>query len=120
MKLGFFAMPIHPIGRAYSQTLREDRELAILADQLGFVEGYFGEHFTDSAENITSSLIFVACCESVSSTVVVYISFVYMNSLYKDQQFLKIILYIFQVYQDERVHKTATSSTRQTFRNYIQ
>ena len=60
MKLGFFAMPIHPIGRAYSQTLREDRELAIHADKLGFVEGYFGEHFTDSAENITSSLIFVA------------------------------------------------------------
>ncbi len=60
MNLGFFTMPIHPIDRAYSQTLREDRELAILADKLGFVEGYFGEHFTDCAENITSSLIFVA------------------------------------------------------------
>jgi len=60
MNLGFFTMPIHPIGRDYSQTLREDRELAILADEMGFVEGYFGEHFTDSAENISSSLIFVA------------------------------------------------------------
>ena len=60
MKLGLFTMPIHPIGRAYSETLREDRELVILADKLGFSEGYFGEHFTDSAENITSSLIFIA------------------------------------------------------------
>ena len=60
MKLGFFTMPIHPVGRDYSQTLREDRELALLADKLGFVDGFFGEHFTDAAENITSSLIFIA------------------------------------------------------------
>ena len=53
-------MPIHPVGRDYAQTLSEDRELAILADEMGFVEGYFGEHFTDTAENITSSLIFIA------------------------------------------------------------
>ena len=32
----------------------------MLADQLGFVEGYFGEHVTDAAETITSSLIFIA------------------------------------------------------------
>ena len=60
MKLGFFTMPIHPPGRDYAETLREDRELAILADEMGFVEGYFGEHITDAAENITSSLIFIA------------------------------------------------------------
>ena len=34
-------MPIHPVGRDYSQTLQEDRELAILADQLGIVDGLF-------------------------------------------------------------------------------
>ena len=60
MKLGFFTMPIHPPQRSYAETLREDRELAVLADQLGFIEGFFGEHVTDLAENITSSLIFVA------------------------------------------------------------
>jgi alkanesulfonate monooxygenase SsuD/methylene tetrahydromethanopterin reductase-like flavin-dependent oxidoreductase (luciferase family) len=60
MKLGFFAMPIHPVGRPLHETLREDREMAILADRLGFVEGLFGEHVTDAAETITSSLIFVA------------------------------------------------------------
>lgn len=60
MRLGFFTMPIHPPGRSYPETLREDRELALLAEQMGFVEGYFGEHVTDAAENITSSLIFIA------------------------------------------------------------
>ena len=25
MKLGFFTMPIHPVGRNYTQTLKEDR-----------------------------------------------------------------------------------------------
>ncbi|WP_230532092.1 LLM class flavin-dependent oxidoreductase [Microvirga roseola] len=60
MKLGFFTMPIHPVGRNLTETLKEDRELALIADRLGFVEGYFGEHVTDAAETITSSLIFIA------------------------------------------------------------
>ena len=60
MKLGFFAMPVHPVGRRLQETLQEDREMTILADQLGFVEGLIGEHVTDAAETITSSLIFVA------------------------------------------------------------
>jgi alkanesulfonate monooxygenase SsuD/methylene tetrahydromethanopterin reductase-like flavin-dependent oxidoreductase (luciferase family) len=60
MQLGFFTMPIHPLGRKLSDTYKEDRELAILADTLGFGEGFFGEHITDAAETITSSLIFIA------------------------------------------------------------
>ena len=60
MKLGFFAMPVHPVGRRLQETLQEDREMTIFADQLGFVEGLIGEHVTDAAETITSSLIFVA------------------------------------------------------------
>ncbi len=60
MDLGFFTMPIHPKHRKPSVTLREDRELALLADELGYTEGYFGEHVTDQAENITSGLIFIA------------------------------------------------------------
>ena len=32
----------------------------LLADQLGFTEGYIGEHVTDAAENIASALIFIA------------------------------------------------------------
>jgi alkanesulfonate monooxygenase SsuD/methylene tetrahydromethanopterin reductase-like flavin-dependent oxidoreductase (luciferase family) len=60
MKLGFFIMPVHPPARNYAETLREDREAFILADQLGYSEGYCGEHLTDVAENIPSSLMFCA------------------------------------------------------------
>jgi alkanesulfonate monooxygenase SsuD/methylene tetrahydromethanopterin reductase-like flavin-dependent oxidoreductase (luciferase family) len=60
MKLGFFTMPMHPIGKDWQQTLREDRQAFILADELGFVEGYCGEHATDPEENITSSALFMA------------------------------------------------------------
>ncbi|MEQ8195440.1 MAG: LLM class flavin-dependent oxidoreductase [Rhodospirillales bacterium] len=60
MDLGFFTMPIHPPKRNYVETLKEDREFAILADQMGFTEAFFGEHSTDAAETISSCLIFVA------------------------------------------------------------
>ncbi|MGH2395237.1 MAG: LLM class flavin-dependent oxidoreductase, partial [Candidatus Limnocylindria bacterium] len=60
MDLGFFTMPIHPPGRHLAETLEEDRELVLLAEELGFTEGYIGEHITDAAETITSGLIFIA------------------------------------------------------------
>lgn len=60
MRIGFFTMPIHPLGRDWRETLREDQEAFLLADELGFSEGYVGEHVTDLAENITSSMIFLA------------------------------------------------------------
>jgi len=59
MKLGFFTMPIHPLDKEWRQCLREDREAFILADELGYTEGYVGEHATDKAENITSCAIFI-------------------------------------------------------------
>ncbi len=60
MKLGFFTMPIHALGKDWRTSLREDREAFILADELGFSEAYVGEHATDQAENITSCTIFIA------------------------------------------------------------
>lgn len=60
MKLGMFMMPLHPPGRDIRDTLREDREAVLLADRLGYSEAYVGEHVTDAAENITSSMIFLA------------------------------------------------------------
>ncbi|GAC1347436.1 MAG: LLM class flavin-dependent oxidoreductase [Acetobacteraceae bacterium] len=60
MQLGFFTMPIHPLDKDWRQTLREDRETFILADELGFSEAYVGEHTTDKAENITSCVLFLA------------------------------------------------------------
>ena len=60
MKLGFFTMPIHPVAKDWRQSLREDREAFLLADELGFTEAYVGEHVTDRAENITSCIAFIA------------------------------------------------------------
>lgn len=60
MQLGFFTMPIHPLGKDWRQCLREDQDAFALADELGFAEGYVGEHVTDLAENITSSAMFIA------------------------------------------------------------
>ncbi len=60
MKLSYFTMPLHPIGRDYRQTLEEDRAAILLADELGFHEAFVGEHVTDLAETITSTLMFLA------------------------------------------------------------
>ena len=60
MKLGFFTRPVHRIGKDWQQCLEEDRQAIILADELGFVEAYAGEHLSDSAENITSCGMFMA------------------------------------------------------------
>jgi len=67
MKLGFFTMPVHPPARSYVETLKEDREAFILADRLGYSEGYCGEHLTDAAENIPNSMMFVATLLGVTS-----------------------------------------------------
>jgi alkanesulfonate monooxygenase SsuD/methylene tetrahydromethanopterin reductase-like flavin-dependent oxidoreductase (luciferase family) len=60
MRLGYFTMPLHPVERDWRQTLEEDREAVLLADELGFEEAFIGEHVTDLAETITSCLIFIA------------------------------------------------------------
>lgn len=60
MKLSFFTMPIHPVGKSIVKSLTEDREAFLLADQLGFAEAYCGEHTTDKAEIITSCVAFLA------------------------------------------------------------
>lgn len=60
MRLGYFTMPIHPLDRDYTQTLKEDRETIILADKLGFHDAFVGEHLADAAETITNSMLFLA------------------------------------------------------------
>ncbi|MBI3434120.1 MAG: LLM class flavin-dependent oxidoreductase [Proteobacteria bacterium] len=60
MRLGYFTMPVHPLHRDWTQTLREDRAAIILADRLGFHDAFVGEHITDQAENITNSMTFLA------------------------------------------------------------
>ncbi len=60
MRLGYFTMPLHPLERDTTETLHEDRETIIYADQLGFYDAFVGEHLTDKAENVTNSLLFMA------------------------------------------------------------
>ena len=60
MELGYFTMPLHPPGRRYLDTLAEDREAILLADRLGLIEAFVGEHVTDLAESVTDSAVFLA------------------------------------------------------------
>ncbi|MEZ2127773.1 MULTISPECIES: LLM class flavin-dependent oxidoreductase [unclassified Sinorhizobium] len=60
MRLGYFAMPMHPLHRSWAETLEEDRQAVILADKLGFYDAFIGEHLTDRVENITNSMLFLA------------------------------------------------------------
>src|SRR5438128_1081589 len=53
-------MPLHPPARDYSETLREDSDAIVLADELGFAEAFVGEHVTDLAETVTDSAVFLA------------------------------------------------------------
>lgn len=69
MKLSFFTMPVHPPGKPVAQSLREDREAFLLADRLGFAEAYCGEHTTDQAEIVTSTVAFLASLAYETKTI---------------------------------------------------
>lgn len=60
MRLGYFAMPVHPLHRTMTETLKEDREAVILADKLGFHDAFIGEHLADQAETVTNSMLFLS------------------------------------------------------------
>jgi alkanesulfonate monooxygenase SsuD/methylene tetrahydromethanopterin reductase-like flavin-dependent oxidoreductase (luciferase family) len=60
IKLGFFTMPVHPATKDLALSLAEDREAFLLADQLGYDEGFVGEHISDRSEPITSCIVFLA------------------------------------------------------------
>ena len=69
MKIGTFMMPLHPPSRIPHETLKEDQEAIILADQLGFDEAFVGEHVTDLAENVTSCMMFLASVASATKNI---------------------------------------------------
>lgn len=69
MRLGYFTMPVHPLGRDWHETLQEDREAIILADALGYYDAFVGEHLTDRCENITNSIIFHASLAPVTKSI---------------------------------------------------
>jgi alkanesulfonate monooxygenase SsuD/methylene tetrahydromethanopterin reductase-like flavin-dependent oxidoreductase (luciferase family) len=69
MRLGYFTMPVHPLGRSWTETLQEDREQIILCDKLGFYDAFVGEHLTDGCETVTNSTIFLATLISDTKTI---------------------------------------------------
>jgi alkanesulfonate monooxygenase SsuD/methylene tetrahydromethanopterin reductase-like flavin-dependent oxidoreductase (luciferase family) len=60
MKIGLFSMPAHPPHRKPDETIREDLDLLILADQLGYHEAWVGEHFVSKWENIPAPDLLLA------------------------------------------------------------
>jgi alkanesulfonate monooxygenase SsuD/methylene tetrahydromethanopterin reductase-like flavin-dependent oxidoreductase (luciferase family) len=60
VKLGTFAMPLHPPTRALGEILKENQDKIINADKLGFDYAYVGEHYSCTTEQIASPLIFFA------------------------------------------------------------
>jgi alkanesulfonate monooxygenase SsuD/methylene tetrahydromethanopterin reductase-like flavin-dependent oxidoreductase (luciferase family) len=60
LKVGMFAMPVHPPEKDFRALLDENIEKVVLADQLGFTEYYMGEHHTSHLERIGNPLIFFA------------------------------------------------------------
>ena len=69
MKLGFFTQPVHTLGRNYTQSLHEDRDIFVLADQLGYAEAFCGEHIFDTVETVPNSLMFVAWLAAQTSQI---------------------------------------------------
>ncbi len=68
MKLSLFMMPLHTMNRDYPITLDEDVEQFKLADELGFAEGWIGEHYSSDIEQVSSPLIFLAFIASQTKT----------------------------------------------------
>lgn len=57
---GMFIMPFHPPDKPLGQSLDEDLELVVLAEELGFSEFWIGEHHTMKYEPIVMPEIFIA------------------------------------------------------------
>ena len=60
MRLGYFAMPLHPPGADPAKTMDEDLEQLVTLDRLGYDEAWIGEHFTAEWENIPCPDLFIA------------------------------------------------------------
>jgi hypothetical protein len=46
MRLGYFAMPLHPPGSDPARTMDDDLAQLATLDRLGYEEAWIGEHFT--------------------------------------------------------------------------
>src|SRR5215471_20784451 len=69
MRLGYFAMPLHPPGAEPAQTMDDDLEQLVTLDRLGFEEAWIGEHFTAEWENIPCPDLFIAKALALTRTI---------------------------------------------------
>src|SRR5919201_3174324 len=60
MRLGYFAMPLHPPGADPARTMDDDVVQLATLDRLGYEEAWIGEHFTAQWENIPCPDLFMA------------------------------------------------------------
>ena len=68
MRLGYFAMPLHPPGRNPADTMDEDLAQLVTLERLGFEEAWIGEHFTAQWENIPCPDLFIAKALALTKT----------------------------------------------------
>ena len=52
MTLGYFTIPLHPLGNNSPKTLEDGINQIVFLDRLGYEEVWIGEHFTAEWENI--------------------------------------------------------------------
>ena len=60
MRLGYFAMPLHPPGSDPGLTMEDDLQQLVFLEGLDFEEAWIGEHFTARWENIPCPDLFIA------------------------------------------------------------
>ena len=60
MELGILTTPLHHPSRPWREVLREDQEMVVLADRLGYAEAWIGEHVASESERVVSALMFLA------------------------------------------------------------
>jgi alkanesulfonate monooxygenase SsuD/methylene tetrahydromethanopterin reductase-like flavin-dependent oxidoreductase (luciferase family) len=60
MQYGLFSMPLHPPERTLTESYDLDIAQFVLADQLGYTEGWMGEHYTIPWENHPAVDLFIA------------------------------------------------------------
>jgi len=70
MKLGYFAMPLHPPGSDFTENIHGDLEQVVELDRLGFAEAWIGEHYTMAWEPIPSPDLFIAMALAQTKNIV--------------------------------------------------
>ena len=60
MDYGMFSMPLRPPGGDVTKEYHQDVETFVLGDQLGYSEGWMGEHYTIPWEPIPATDLFAA------------------------------------------------------------